>query len=373
MLSTPVLQAAAVTGRIFNGSQDSTALRGLMVELLEFKADRRMPAQIAETTTDQDGKFRFVLPPAEPTSTLLASTVFLGVRYFSPPLQANQEPLPFLNIAVYDTLQSTHHIQQLMHHIFIQDEGATLSIRETRVIDNPIKRAVLDVWHTESAPFPTLRYSLPPGARNPSLPEEKTSNLFVTKEAIFDHTILLPGSHRVTFQYEIPWKQNMLELAFSVDYSTRSLNVFNASHKISVQSEQLTDQGAFTLHDQPLRRYSADSLAVDTPIRIRLQRPVAVAAKGGTTALLLASFLTLGLLIAITGSAHKLYRRFSIADRLQKQKKRLEKKMNKMETQSIRRQRSLWKKAILIEGENRLRERWRQTAGQKTAASRKPR
>jgi len=355
-----VQSADQLRGKIYNGSADSTAVSNQTVELLEFKDDQSLPSRVQERQSRQDGSFTFAGLRKESPSQFRAAVVYKGVRYFSKAVQISPSvPLPDLDIVVYDTLNTAAPIEQQMHHLFIQDKGDRISIREIRVVVNPTDRAILDVWRTDGIHKATLRYSLPSEAIHLKIPVESSDHLQGSEKTVDDLSIILPGSHRVSYGYEIPWQKDSAQIDFVLDYPTLSFNLFNSSTELTLQSEQLIDHGRFAMRDQVFQRVGADSLSRGTRIQVLLQKPSASAISGWTIGWITAGLLALGLLISIWLQPKDGWEKFSALTRLQQQKQKLQEKIRTAGDLSSQKRRQLLAKKTALEAEIQLRKRYR--------------
>jgi hypothetical protein len=289
-------------GQVLNGTQDSSAVSGLTVDLQGFGPHDSVPRNVASQQTNQNGFFTFRLSDVDSTLSYYNSVNYQGVRYFGQPSQI-KEPNQTIEstIVVFDSTHSTDAVTNLMHHIFFQDMGDVLSIRESRVMANDGLRAIVSTLEDTTRTPSTLSYGLPARARRfQAGSRQLASQLVVSDGRILDQGIMLPGNRQISYTYEIPWQGDRTNLNFPIEYPTRSLEIFSASPNITLSSETIRDMGPFSIRDVAYQRYHVESPQAGTQLSLSLSRQ-GFAAESPIPAILITSLLLIvGLLLVKT-------------------------------------------------------------------------
>lgn len=264
---------AVFKGQVLNGTQDSSAVSGLSVDLQGFGPNDSVPRNMASQSTDKDGSFRFTLSDFDSALTYYNSVNFQGVRYFGQPSQINEPRQTIENtIVVFDSTHSVDAIKNLMHHVFLQDMGDVLLVRESRVLANESSKAIISLTDGNETAS-TLSYGLPARAQTfRAGSRQLASQLIVSDERILDQGIILPGNRQISYTYEIPWQGDRINFNLPVDYPTKSLELFSASPNMTLLSETIRDMGPFSIRDVAYQRYHVESPQRGTELSLLITR-----------------------------------------------------------------------------------------------------
>jgi len=270
----PIQAQALFEGKIINASRDSIGIADFPIRLLSRKTHAENPAAVGQTQSSSKGAFQFRIEQTDTTAFYYAVADFQGVTYYS-------EGARFLShtgrlartIVVYDSTHSTAAVTIPMHHLFIEDAGEVISVRESRILNNSSTRAVVNAQEDSLLGAYTFSYSLPFAARNfaPST-TVMTDELELVGQRVLDKSVALPGNRQVSYTYEIPWQRDAAAVSLDISFLTRSLQVFIGNPQIKVASEQLQDLGPFVIRGTSYQRFGANELAPGTRVQFTLRR-----------------------------------------------------------------------------------------------------
>jgi hypothetical protein len=294
--ASSALDAAIIKGQVINYSADSAAVGGKSVRLLAIKQGIMAPMQVGTTTSSSDGMFRFDVGHPDSLLNYFASVDHSGITFYSQGAHFHtgvREQLQ--DVVVFDSTHSAAGVEIFMSHIFVQDRGNFLSVRESHVLNNPTKFAITDVFDVPQIGTATLRFSLPANAYNIQAAESGEANRLIQHgQYLYDTAVFLPGNQQVSFAYDLPWQNNFASLVTTVPFTTRSFNVFIDNPGLSVSSSVLQDNGPFAIRGQNYRRFGAEDIPPNRQIDIHISRPTDSADQSPSAALLVTALLLLG-------------------------------------------------------------------------------
>lgn len=295
-----------IQGRALNGSADSSGIAG--VELLLQKMAHGHDAggameEPSRTLSASGGLFRFTVSQPDSTINYFLSADYQGARYFSEliTLQPGSSRL-ITQIVVFDSSNSHAALSTLMHHIFVQDAGEFVSVREMHMLSNPLQKTILNALHDTHEPNATLAFRLPAGSRNVNTLGPDPDELSVHGQTVYFMGILEPGTRQVGYTYEIPWQNDQADLTITAATASRSVDFFLLAAEQVHAINGLTDQGPFTIRDKTFRRYGSQNVQPGQPVQILLQRQSAQSVRehpyyavAVTAGLLLLAMISVGL------------------------------------------------------------------------------
>ena len=265
---------AVFEGKIINASQDSSGIAQSPVQLWAMSAQDQNPVATAQTLSSGKGLFQFRIGQTDTSAIYYASTEFQGVSYYSQRAKfVSPSGRQARTIVAYDSTHSAAAITTLMHHLFIEDVGENITVRESRVLSNPSTKAVVSVKKDSLSGTYNFRYDLPFTARNFAPSATGTHNtLQLVGNEVHDSGIALPGNRQVSYTYEIPWQRDVATVLLDMSFLTRSLQLFIGNPQIKLASEQLQDLGPFVIRGTSYQRYGANELAPGTRVQFTLRR-----------------------------------------------------------------------------------------------------
>ncbi len=333
-LSISLMAQSTISGRVVNGTHDSTAVSQAMILFQKMTPDAQMPEDVTETVTNRNGRFQVTVDSPELQATYFAATDFDGVRYFSDGINLPAEATD-MTVVVYDSTHSTAGVDAFMHHIIIDDLGNALQFRETRVLNNPGDKTITSAFVEEHIGEALFSFHLPAGAMNFAPLSAQVGNELITHgHYVIDRGIFLPGNKTVSFAYEIPMQGKSVNLSLRTTHPTRTFDLFVSSDNIEISSPQLTDHGAFTIRGTEYDRYGVTEVPAGTNIPVTIRRVGASPTEQSPVLTI-----TLTALLLILGLSYSFSRRKSSASQasdtnpqqLQEMKKDLVKRIAKMD------------------------------------------
>ncbi len=291
-----------IQGRVINATRDSSALASVQVQLQKIMKNDAALTELQQTRSQSRGTYRFTIQNIDTVSTFFAVVDYQGVRYYSNGTNfKGTTSSRRQDVVVYDTTHSSANVSEFMHHIFIDNLGRTIQFRESCVLNNPGKKAIIDAIHNQHVGDATLRYELPQTAINFS--SISSREIIQHGQFLFDKSVMLPGNKQVSYSYEIPWSGDTMPVSFTIDHPSRTFNLFISDPNITLVSAQLQDDGPFSIRGNSYHRYGLNNVAKGTKIGFMLRR----AERGheqSTTATILLTVVLLALALAI-GYARK--------------------------------------------------------------------
>lgn len=294
-------QTGLFKGRIVNASHDSIGIAGKEIALQWFKEGLREPMHVAAARSAAGGRFEFRIAAVDTSAHYLVSSDHQGVRYYSKPVHLHKSAGAVLDIAVFDSTRSNRQVRGTMHHLFAQNTGKSLAVRESRILTNPSTKTIVHAIADGHEKEAILRFVLPTTAQNITpISGRDAGELTVHGHIVYDNGVFEPGSRQISYAYEIPWKYD--EAALEVDFPqpTRAFDVFVADAGITLQGDRLIDHGPFNIRGINYQRYGLQEVESGSRIRVRFTRQSG-AAEEDSPALLIISTITLltaGLLAA---------------------------------------------------------------------------
>jgi len=292
---------ATFSGRILNGTRDSSGVAGQSVALQVFKVDAHAPQEMARVASQANGGFSFSIPAVDTSAHYLATTEYQGVAYYSDPAHFADSPQFTGDIVLFDSTHSAADVVGLMHHLFLQDAGEALAVRETRVLNNPANKTIIDAISDGHEHGGILRIELAPWTQNITpIAGRFGSDLLVHDNVIYDVGVFEPGNRQLSFAYDLAWRKDRATLVVKVDHMTRSLDFFIGDQGLTLQGEGLNDYGPFNIRGTAYHRYGLADVPAGTRLQLQVQRQTIASETLPPYLTLLAAFalLLLGISIA---------------------------------------------------------------------------
>ncbi len=259
-----------IQGRALNGSADSTALAGLSVALHKMSTTGDLTL-IDSSRTDRNGGFRFLVSQPDSSADYYLAAEHQAARYFSDAIRiaAGAERVP-AQIVVFDSTRHAGSVSILMHHVFLEDAGASVRVREMRVLHNPLTKTILDALADRNA---TLALELPPAAENfTGQGLHFDGELTRDGHTVYFMDILLPGNRQIGYEYELPWHDNQVTLTLTSSMATRAMDFFLANPEWSASVQGLLDRGPFKIRESTVHRYGAQNLRPGDRVQMVIAR-----------------------------------------------------------------------------------------------------
>jgi len=290
-------------GKVINASKDSAAVGNITVKLLQFKHGDMSPKELMQTRALANGRFYFQIKSPDSLMNYYASVDYQGLRYYSSGAHFHTGISEQIgNVVVYDTSNVASSLQTMMHHIFIDDLGRTLQVREMHIISNAGQYAVMNAASDGQGRKATFIFKLSASARNfRNLSTQR--DIIHEGQYVYDRSVALPGNVQISFAYEVPWHNNTAEVNIDVPQTTRTVDVFVSNPQINIISEQLHDLGPFAIRDVQYHRYGVKNLQAGSSLRLRIRRSTFVKESPLTTIVLTSLLLIIALIYATLKSS----------------------------------------------------------------------
>ena len=259
-----------IEGQLKNGTASGPVPAGLTVVLHIVDEQKRVERR--QTTTDEDGRYRFEGLETALGFGYLPVVEYQGALYFPRPLRLAEQPRQTADITVYEATGSDQWIALERSNLLIQDVVPDrLDVMEMGAVANVGDRTYVGPEAPPGAARPTLRFSFPPGARNVT-PQAgfAPGELTPTANGYTAASPVVPGRHQLAFSYSLPFGSDRLEITKRLDYPTASFNLYVPDLGLQFESPQLKPQGRADLGGRSFLLYSAQNLTAGTELTIRL-------------------------------------------------------------------------------------------------------
>ncbi len=265
--------SATFSGRILNGTRDSSAVAGQAVALHYFKADAHAPQEIARTLSAGNGRYIFSIPALDTSAHYLATSEYQGVAYYSDPAHFSASARFHYDIVLFDSTHSAAGVVGLMHHLFLQDAGEGLAVRETRVLNNPTSKTIIDAIQDTHGHSGILRIDLASWTQEITpIAGRFGSDLMVHEHTLYDVGVFEPGNRQLSFAYQLPWQKDRALLVVEIGHPTRSVDFFVDDQGLSLQGEGLSDHGPFSIRGTAYHRYGLSDVPAGTRLQLQVVR-----------------------------------------------------------------------------------------------------
>jgi len=277
LLMTPAIPASArevlFSGRLLDGSRDSTGVANSAVALQLLRDDGHPPREVDTQRTGAGGAFSFRIAAPDTGAAYLAMVEHQGVRYYSDQASFAGSEMARHDIVRFDSTRSSREIIVLMHHLFVQDLGEVLALRETRVLHNPTARTIIDAVADGHETGAILRIGLPPWAQNITpIAGRFGKDLHLHGTDLYDAGVFEPGNRQISFTYELPWQRDRANLVIEVEQPTRSLDLFIGQEGLRLEGEGLTSHGPFTIRGTVYQRYGIENVRPGARVQLQVAR-----------------------------------------------------------------------------------------------------
>lgn len=258
-----------IDGQVVNGTGAGGAPAGLSVTVRAFR-DRTRVGEFA-ARTDETGRFRVEGLDVGPDWVYLPIVEYGGARYYPQrPITLEDASPGTAEVTVFESTDSDAAIAFERASLLVLAVNPTsLTIMEMGAVVNQADRTYVGAG--PDIPAPTLRFVLPPGAREvvpqagfPQGSIEGTPDGFVSTNPI------LPGRHELAFSYQVPSGGPSLDLTKRLPYPVSALNVYVPDTGLTATSSRLAAQGTAELGGQRYLLYSAPGLAGGEQVTLHL-------------------------------------------------------------------------------------------------------
>ena len=243
--------SGVIEGQVFDGTSNGGPLEGLRVTLWAFAGSE--PETSFETTTDEEGKFRFEGLETEGYAYQF-EVEYVGVQYGSEvvafPEGENLISVPF---TVYESTTSDEDLSVERAHLIVDFEPGTIRVQEVQILLNRAVKTYVGPTGEEGGA--TVHFPLPQGASAVQLIEGLMECCVVeTETGVASTRPIFPGSKQFVFSYELRHESATDSLSLGIAYPTSSLDVLVADVGVQVtapglvEGERLSLEGGDYLH-----------------------------------------------------------------------------------------------------------------------------
>jgi len=250
--------SGVIEGQVFDGSTDGAPLEGLPVTLFAFTGSETESS--SETTTDEEGRFRFEGLQTERYAYQF-EVQYAGVRYGSEVMAfAEGQDLISVPFTVFDSTTSDEGLSVQRAHLIFDFQPGTIRVEEVQVFFNAENATY--VGSTGVDEEPTVQFALPEEATAVQLIQGLMECCVVETETGIASTLpVFPGTKQFVFSYELHPQTPTYDLARRVVYPTQSLDVLVADVGVEVTSRGLTGGEVFSLEGGDYIHLSGGNLA----------------------------------------------------------------------------------------------------------------
>jgi hypothetical protein len=243
--------SGVIEGQVFDGTSDGGPLEGLPVTLWALAGPG--PETSFETTTDEEGKFRFEGLETQGYAYQF-EVEYVGVQYGSEVVAFREgENLISIPFTVYESTTSDEDLSVERAHLIVSFEPGTIRVQEVQIFFNAGNKTYVGPTGEEGEA--TAHFTLPQGASELQLMDGLMECCVVETETGFASTRpIFPGAKQFVFTYELQHESPTDDLALDVAYPTSSLDVLVADVGVEVtapglvEGEPLSLEGGDYLH-----------------------------------------------------------------------------------------------------------------------------
>ena len=257
--------SGVIDGQVFDGSGDGAPLEGLPVALTVVSgADSESSL---ETTTDQEGWFRFEGVETE-GYTYQFEVEYAGVQYWSEELAFSEgENLISVPFTVFDSTTSDEALSVQRAHLVFDFEPGIIWVQEIQIFFNDATTTYVGPTGAEGEA--TVQFSLPEGATAVQLVEGLMECCVVETDTGLASTLpIFPGSKQFVFTYELRPPTATYDLAHRVVYPTESLDVLVTDVGVQVTADGLTGAEPVSLQGGDYLHLAGENLSAGEDIAL---------------------------------------------------------------------------------------------------------
>jgi hypothetical protein len=212
----------AVSGIVVNGTQQNRPLGRAAVVLRAGDADALFP--VAETTTDEQGRFTFADVPIDAEVVFQAGANHENIHYPGPRFRLDgRSPRP-LEITVFDAVAAPSPLRAKSHEIDLVAKPELLEVTETIVVVNPSRTTFVGAAGAGFAT--TLSLAIPEAFERVTFHREFFGRRFhVVGSRLVTDVPWTPGERTLKFTYYVPMTESRYVFGRPLDLSTAAVRV----------------------------------------------------------------------------------------------------------------------------------------------------
>ncbi len=196
-----------IDGIVVNASDGNTPLAGAEV-VLQIKIDGQLAA-MEETTTGDDGKFRFENLPVGRRYHYLCGANRHDIHYPGPTVNLSAlRPRESVSLVVHDSIEHPNPLEIRSLDVVVQPQPGVLKVTETIVVRNPSCRTYVGRPAREGSAPVTLRLSIPETFRRVTFDREFYGRRFsLVGGKLVTDVPFTPGERELRLTYWLPIEQ----------------------------------------------------------------------------------------------------------------------------------------------------------------------
>lgn len=297
--------SGVIEGQVFDGTSDGGPLEGLSVTLWAFAGPE--PETSFETTTDEEGKFRFEGLETEGYAYQF-EVEYVGVQYGSEVVAFPEgENLISISFTVYESTTSDEDLSVERAHLIVDFEPGTIRVQAVQILLNRAVKTYVGPTGEEGGA--TVHFPLPQGASAVQLIKGLMECCVVeTDTGLASTRPIFPGSKQFVFSYELRHESASDSLSLGIAYPTSSLDVLIAEAGVQITAPGLVEGERLSLEGGDYLHLTAQNLTpVDDVVLQFTNLPVGAAPEPSASPTMSSSLLTwavlgaalLGVIIAL--------------------------------------------------------------------------
>lgn len=263
--------AATLTGRLANKTPGGKPVSGIEVTLNQYL--KGAEAGKVTARTGPFGDFSFSNLPSEAGRTYSISFKYQEAQYDSPPIDFKDgKATKSIEVPVWDATTDPRDLKLRMLHVLLEPgQDGSILVREFYLFQNQGVKTYIGSKELGPDKRETLRFSLPPGAKDVEYLEGLMPCCVVSQEGGFVDTMdVKPGMRQLIYAYTVQPGSSSYILKKGVDYPTDAYNIFVADVGVKVEAEGLASQGTIEAGDRRYIRLAASDLKPGAQLDVKL-------------------------------------------------------------------------------------------------------
>ncbi len=259
LTSASTAQTGKISGFVYNGSADSTAVPGAEVNLLVNRGHTILDDSTYIQKADAKGRFEFHGLKIDSTLLYYPRSKFVDIVYYGRAVRLTGDaPIAQSDVIVFDTTSSAERIVIQMEHLFIDAEPGKLSFRESFVMTNVGNKTFIGEHFDQPDQHFVLQFPLPDGFENVEILTPEAQNMVrIVGRNLYHNELMSPGSRQFSFRFIVPTKNSEWHFSRPIVYPSGAINIFVANPELTLQGAGLSNQGEFSIRGATYQRYSA--------------------------------------------------------------------------------------------------------------------
>lgn len=263
---TASAQQPVVEGLISHGSPGGKVPEGLTVTLHQVKAGG---SEQIQTTSDDQGRFRFHDVVHEPDASYGVSVRYQGAMYGTDIDWTSAEPQT-VAITVYDSTSDDRVVSvSSASLLFASVDRAAQTIRALEIIRLANNTDLAYVPGDQ--PMQLLRFGLPPGAADLQLDTLLLGADFAQVDLGFAlFASVPPGEHEIMFSYDFPYTGKEYTLEKSYRYGADTIRVLAPFETVAIRSDKLGPAESVTIGERPYQVMESSGIGRGERITVQI-------------------------------------------------------------------------------------------------------